>query len=265
MIKIAHESPISIFPQVQSWTDYDYALVHLFEESPEYLELFKKALQAGREVILDNSIFELGSSFDMAKFAEWTSEIKPDWYIIPDALEDSLETRMNAVQWNAHYRNQVPGKAIGVVQGRSYQDIIDCYQFLDKEMDVDMLAISFDYSYYETECPHENKLVSWMLGRINLLHRMYREGYINEKKPHHLLGCALPQEGLYYRDLPFIYSMDTSNPVVHGIKNIPYIQGQGLWSKSSQKLFEMINHPKDDLDMGMIASNVEQFREFWNG
>ena len=45
MIKIAHESPISIFPQVQSWTDYDYALVHLFEESPEYLELFKKALR----------------------------------------------------------------------------------------------------------------------------------------------------------------------------------------------------------------------------
>ena len=104
-----------------------------------------------------------------------------------------------------------------------------------------------------------------MLGRVNLLHRLYREGYINEKKPHHLLGCALPQEGLYYRDLPFIYSMDTSNPVVHGIKNIPYIQGQGLWSKSSQELFEMINTPKDDLDMGMIASNVEQFKEFWNG
>ena len=97
MIKIAHESPISIFPQVQSWTDYDYALVHLFEESPEYLELFKKALAGGREVILDNSIFELGSAFDMKKFAEWTAEIKPTWYIIPDALEDSLQTRMNAV------------------------------------------------------------------------------------------------------------------------------------------------------------------------
>lgn len=265
MIKIAHESPISIFPQVQSWTDYDYALVHLFEESPEYLEHFKKALAGGREVILDNSIFELGSAFDMSKFAEWTAELKPTWYIIPDALEDSLQTRMNAVEWNAHYREKVPGKCIGVVQGRTYQDIIDCYQFLDKEMEVDMIAISFDYSYYETESPHKNKLVSWMLGRINLLHRMYREGYINEKKPHHLLGCALPQEGLYYRDLPFLYSMDTSNPVVHGIKGIPYIQGQGLWSKESQKLFEMINHPKEDSMLPLIAQNVEQFRLYWNG
>lgn len=265
MIKIAHESPISIFPQVQSWTDYDYALVHLFEESPEYLELFKKALAGGREVILDNSIFELGSAFDMKKFAEWTTEIKPTWYIIPDALEDSLQTRMNAVEWNAHYREKVPGKCIGVVQGRTYQDIIDCYEFLDKEIDVDMIAISFDYSYYETESPHANKLVSWMLGRINLLHRMYREGYINEKKPHHLLGCALPQEGLFYRDLPFIYSMDTSNPVVHGSKGILYKQGQGLWSKSSQKLFEMINMPKEQCYLPLVASNVEQFREFWNG
>ena len=104
-----------------------------------------------------------------------------------------------------------------------------------------------------------------MLGRINLLHRMYREGYINEKKPHHLLGCALPQEGLYYRDLPFIYSMDTSNPVVHGIKGIPYLTGQGLWSKESQKLFEMINHPKDDSMLPLISHNVEDFRRFWNG
>jgi hypothetical protein len=94
---------------------------------------------------------------------------------------------------------------------------------------------------------------------------MYREGYINEKKPHHLLGCALPQEGLYYRDLPFIYSMDTSNPVVHGIKGIPYIQGQGLWSKESQKLFEMINQPKEDSMLPLVSQNVEQFRHYWNG
>jgi hypothetical protein len=265
MIKIAHESPISIFPQVQSWTDYDYALVHLFEENEEYLNLFKKALAGGREVILDNSIFELGSAFDMKEFAHWTTELKPTWYIIPDALEDSLETSMNSIQWNTHYRSKVPGKCIGVVQGRTFDEIVECYRFLDKQADVDMIAISFDYSYYETECPHNNKLISWMLGRVNLLHRMYREGYINVNKPHHLLGCALPQEGLYYCDLDFIYSMDTSNPIVHGILDIPYIQGQGLWTKESQKLFKMINYPKDHLDMGVIASNVEQFREFWNG
>ena len=41
MIKIAHESPKSIFEDVQRFTDYDYALVHLFEEDEEYLNQFK--------------------------------------------------------------------------------------------------------------------------------------------------------------------------------------------------------------------------------
>ena len=31
-MKIAHEAPLSIFDRVQVLTDYDYALVHLFEE-----------------------------------------------------------------------------------------------------------------------------------------------------------------------------------------------------------------------------------------
>ena len=35
-MKIAHEAPLSIFDKVQAVTDYDYALVHLFEESEEY-------------------------------------------------------------------------------------------------------------------------------------------------------------------------------------------------------------------------------------
>ena len=43
MIKIAHESPKGIFKEVQKFTDYDYALVHLFEEDKEYWNQFKEA------------------------------------------------------------------------------------------------------------------------------------------------------------------------------------------------------------------------------
>jgi len=71
MIKIAHESPKSIFEDVQRVTDYDYALVHLFEEDEEYLNQFKEAIKKGREVILDNSIFELEEAFDADRFAYW--------------------------------------------------------------------------------------------------------------------------------------------------------------------------------------------------
>ena len=68
MIKIAHESPKGIFKEVQKFTDYDYALVHLFEEDKEYWNQFKEAALKGREIILDNSIFELEEAFDAKKF-----------------------------------------------------------------------------------------------------------------------------------------------------------------------------------------------------
>ena len=68
MIKIAHESPKSIFEEVQRFTDYDYALVHLFEEDEEYLKQFKEAALKGREIILDNSIFELEEAFNADRF-----------------------------------------------------------------------------------------------------------------------------------------------------------------------------------------------------
>jgi hypothetical protein len=261
MVKIAHESPKSIFDQVQAVTDYDYALVHLFEEDPEYLALFEQARDNGREVILDNSIFELEEAFNADKFAKWVDHLKPTWYIIPDALEDMKKTCKQAFDWNEKFKD-LPGKSIGVVQGKDYHEIKTCYHYLNDVIDVDMIAISFDYSYYTHSFPHPNKYVSWMLGRVKLLGDLVRDGVIDTSKPHHLLGSSLPQEFAFYTNYDWIYSLDTSNPVVHGIKGIEYRE-DGLWTKESQKLFELINH--EVLDTNTILYNINKFRWFANG
>jgi hypothetical protein len=260
MIKIAHESPKSIFNQVQNVTDYDYALVHLFEEDPEYLQQFKEAKEKGREIILDNSIFELEEAFDAEKFAGWVLELGPDWYIVPDALEDAKKTCSQMAAWNIKYKD-LPGKKIGVVQGKTYKQIKTCYEYMDKTANVDMIAISFDYSYYVQSVPHPNKYVSWMMGRVKLLGDLLKDGVINEDKKHHLLGCGLPQEFSFYSDYKWIYSLDTSNPVVHGIKGIEYRE-DGLWSKESQKLFELINY--EVVDTNTILYNINKFKWFAN-
>lgn len=269
-IKIAHESPKSIFREVQARTYYDYALVHLFEEDKEYLDLFKEAKQKGREIILDNSIFELGESFDPDKFAYWIKELKPTWYIVPDVLEDVAGTMASMSRWNLEHANSFTGisKKIGVVQGKTFDELLECYNYMDLYAKVDMIAISFDYSYYTRSCPHPNKHVSWMLGRVKFILDMLP--YINRKKPHHLLGVSLPQEGMYYKDLAdtrtfnWIHSIDTSNPVVHGIKQISY-KDTGLWTKESQKLVDLINMPREEIDFDLINFNIERFNWFWNG
>jgi hypothetical protein len=265
MIKIAHESPKSIFDEVQYLTDYDYALVHLFEDDPIYLEQFKKAIASGREVILDNSIFELEEAFDAHKFAYWVKEIRPTWYIIPDALEDAHKTMQQAANWTKNH-SDVPGKSIGVVQGKNYKQIRECYKAMDEIANVDMIAISFDYSYYTDSFPHDNKYVSWMLGRVKLLGDLLKDGVINKDKPHHLLGCGLPQEFSFYKhsDYDWIYSLDTSNPVVHGIKGITY-GTDGLWSKERQKLHELINSELTIEQLDTIKNNIQKFKWFTNG
>jgi len=264
MIKIAHESPKSIFNEVQKYTDYDYALVHLLEEDSEYFTQFEAAIRQGREVILDNSIFELEEAFDAIKFNEWVNRMRPTWYIVPDALEDSKKTIDQMADWNSKGLGYKGSKKIGVVQGKSYAEIVDCYNYMNLEADVDMIAISFDYSYYTKSCPHANKYVSWMLGRVKLLGDLLKDGIINTNKPHHLLGCGLPQEFSFYKhsDYNWIYSLDTSNPVVHGIKGIPY-GTDGLWSKERQKLHELIN--ADIEDSNLILSNIQKFKWFTNG
>jgi len=264
MIKIAHEAPIDIFEEVQRFTDYDYALVHLLEQNPRYRDTFEKAIKKGREVILDNSIFELEEAFEADRFVQWVERLRPTWYIVPDALEDAVKTCQQMADWNNRYPN-VPGKKIGVVQGKTYEEIVNCYKFMDNS-DVDMIAISFDYSYYTVSVPHPNKYVSWMLGRAKLLGDLLRDGVINKDKPHHLLGCGLPQEFAFYKhaDYSWIYSLDTSNPIVHALKGIEY-KSDGLWSKESQKLHELIDTDIEDIDISLVRTNIQKFRWFANG
>ena len=264
-IKIAHEAPLCIFDEVNALTSYSYCLVHLMDQSQEYQEKFIKLCKKKHEVILDNSIFELGTAFKGEDYFKWVKKLKPSWYIIPDVLEDCEGTIQQAEEWIATYGKKVPkrSKSIGVVQGKTLEEIIRCYKSLEWA-GVDMIAISFDYSLYEKMFPHPNQKLSWMMGRVQLLGILLDMGIINPDIPHHLLGSALPVEGKFYGQYNWIYSTDTSNPIVHGIKGIKYQENFGLYHKESQKLHEMIHYPEEEIDMALVEYNISQFRKYWN-
>ena len=260
---ISHEVPKCLFEKSLDFNDYDYALVHLFDEDPEYLEFYKNSVKNGRHVLLDNSIFELGEAYDNDSFAKWVEELKPTEYIVPDALEDVAKTIDQMESWNRAY-GKLPGKRIGVVQGKTPEEIADCYVYMDKHADVDKIAISFDYSLYEKIIPHENKYMSWMLGRATMLANLLNSGIINTKKPHHLLGCGLPQEFALYHSYKWIESVDTSNPIVHGIKGIAYKQ-YGLQTKESIKLVDLLDVEINNDQLYDINHNINYFRTYVNG
>lgn len=259
-MKIAHECPLSIFERVQALTDYDYALVHLFEENEEYLEKFVEAKKKGREVLLDNSIFELGEAFNGDIFAEWVDYLKPDWYIVPDVLDNADATIDSFDRFIATYP-ELPGKVIAVAQGSTYSDLVRCYRYLAFHPRVEKVAISFNHPFYQETEPGANKYVKMMNGRQNTLYKMVSRDIINTNKPHHLLGCGLPQEFRGYKHPAYnwIDSLDTSNPVIHGMKGIRYYE-YGLSDKESVKLFTLINENVVDC-WDDIEYNIRKFKE----
>lgn len=263
-MKISHESPLCLLEDSRVYNDYDYCLVHLLEAEPTYLQFFKDSLTQGRMVMLDNSIFELGTAFDSDKYTHWIKELQPTEYIIPDVLEDTIGTMDNALDWKEKYCD-LPGKTIGVAQGKTYNEIVQCYQYLDEVIDVNKIAISFDYSYYLELCPHPNKWMSFTLGRIQTLCKMMEDSIINMNKPHHLLGCALPIEFFFYREgFDWIETIDTSSPIVHGLSNIVYEPGS-IINKQSVKLAELLNSTPTPKQLEMINWNISVFRSYCNG
>ena len=264
---ISHETPISYIYESRYYNDYDYALCHLFETHPAYYNFFKSSLAAGREVLLDNSIFELKTAFDPDKYAKYIEDLKPTYYIAPDVLEDSEATIESFRSFKSKYPD-LPGLCIGAVQGKTYQDIVECYSFMAEH--ADYIAISFDFSWYQqigfasSKNPALAKLQRMCTGRQALIKLLQDNCVWDYSKPHHLLGNSLPQEMKAYKNMPSIRSVDTSNPVVAGINNIRYIADYGMTCKPSVMLADLIDIELNEDQKRDVGYNVEMYRRLVN-
>jgi len=266
-MKTFHEAPIYYMDLVDRLTDGTYFLVHLFEDNEDYLER-AMSVSRDRHVILDNSVFELETEFDSNRFAHWIDLTRPTEYIIPDKLEDRDKTIQNVIDWNNEFKSNVPGKSIGVIQGKSYQEIVDCYKAIEPL--VDKVAISFDYSCYKQIAyawGGIDKLELWMHGRRALLSRLLQDGIINTNKPHHLLGGSLVNEWRSYIGYSWIESVDTSSPIMWAMEKKLYT---GEVYKPAAKLFTLIDFEPSSIDEDLditnkMVQNIATFRKTCNG
>ena len=266
---ISHESPISLLSTSTSYNDYDYCLVHLMETQESYRDFFLKARNLyDREVFLDTSVFELGKAFDPSKYIDWAEKIRPNLMIIPDVLEDSTETIKSWDNFITDYGSRLDkldARRIGVVQGKTMEEIEACYKFMSSRADV--IALSFDMSFYGTYGAGNTLLEKMCTGRQDLITHLITTGQWNWNKPHHLLGCSLPQEFSYYvrNNIHNIRSVDTSNPIVHGLHNVKYNSTFGLKDKLKIKLADLIEAKYNTDQLDCINYNIKQFRRIADG
>ena len=233
MFKISHELPVNMLSRSFEINDYEYCLPHLLDQNEIYKNHFEKAKETGSYIIMDNSLHELGKAYDTDRLMHWINHLEPNEFIVPDVWQDQTATLVNAKRWMSIKLPEGVTK-VAVVQAQSYHEAFECYNIL-KMQGYKKIAFSYGADWYAEEFPHPNPLVGKMMGRIMAISKMYKSGLIGKTDRVHLLGCALPQEFAYYADFPFIESIDTSNPIIHGLEGVKY-NSVGLFTKSSRFL-----------------------------
>ena len=260
-MKVSHEAPIPYMRQVRGMIDYDYCLPHLLDESEEYKQYFQESKEMGRYIIMDNSLHELGEPYDLERLDYWMNYFKPDEFIVPDYWQDKTATLVSAKEWiNKNYPEETT--PVAVVQANNKNEARECYRIL-KHQGYQKIAFSYGADWYYTEglttsSNTSNIAVCKAHGRYNVIKEFYEDGLIKKSDRVHLLGCNVPQEFSWYKDMSFIETIDTSNPVIHGLAGVEY-KNFGLDFKLSHKV-DKFEGNSDNWDKAVY--NIKKFKEF---
>jgi len=257
-MKISHETPKCLLNNSKHFNDYQYALVHLLEKDKKYREHFLSCKKEGIPIYLDNSLHELGTSIGGEILLKWINILEPENVFVPDVWEDKTQTLVNAKHWKQfkYPENTTP---VAVVQAKSYGEAFECYHLL-KELGYQKIAFSYGASYYNEVSHHPNKDMGKALGRIIVISMLFKAGIISKTDRVHLLGCSIPQEFGWYKDHPYIESIDTSNPIMAALEGIKYSK-KGLDSKPKANMNDFFDIDGKKVDYGLVLHNTKLFRE----
>ena len=243
-MKISHEVPLCLLEDSLDFNDYDYCLVHLLDKDKDYVDFFMKAKQQGRYIILDNSLHELGTAYHDSGLLHWVDKLRPNEFIVPDVWQDTNASIVNARKWaQIKLPKGVTKVAVVQAQTRCRNDSRSC---------------SYGAEYYLDHSSHPNKNIAKALGRVQVISRMYSMDLISKNDRIHLLGCQVPQEFSLYKDMPFIETIDTSNPIMATLDGIQYGHN-GLTEKPKANMND--HFYTTELDYNLLDWNLRMFRK----
>jgi hypothetical protein len=260
-MKISHEVTFCLLEKSREFNDYDYCLPHLMDENEKYRNFFYESKKMGRYIIMDNSLHELGTAYDKKRLLHWIEEIKPDEFIVPDVWENHTSSVVNARQW-IQYDFPKEVLKVAVVQAKNMHEALLCTRTY-KDLGYKKIAYSYGASYYNDLCPHPNKDLGKAIGRFLMISNLHKNKVLSDNDRIHLLGTASPIEFGMYKNIKCIESIDTSNPIMAAIGEMPYTR-MGLPSKPLANMNNFQNIKLEELNQDLIDWNILMFREINN-
>jgi hypothetical protein len=259
---VSHEVPFCLLNESLKFNDYQYCLPHLMDENEEYKNFFLEyRKQKDSYIIMDNSLHELGKAYNTDRLWYWVNTLNPNEFIIPDVWEDKNKSIINAKTWSQTIFPENITK-IAVIQALDIEEAMICYQTY-KDLGYNKIAFSYGASYYNKISNHPNKDIGKALGRIQLISFLYKNNIISDKDEIHLLGCSVPSEFGWYKDMPFVKSIDTSNPIMAAIEGNKYSFG-GIHKKPLTNMNSIQDIELNKIDLSLMWHNVVMFRKINN-
>lgn len=140
MIRLAMELPASRLREWAPLANLDFILAHKVLEDQAYAAFFKNR-PAGRELILDNSLHELGVALPLQDIAAAAKEVDADYIITPDRVGDLKFNVESYHEAREHFNDEQ--KLAVVMTGNTNGTIEQREQFLLAVQSADMLCCSF--------------------------------------------------------------------------------------------------------------------------
>tara|TARA_Y100000389_G_scaffold56859_1_gene52791 strand:+ start:238 stop:1035 length:798 start_codon:yes stop_codon:yes gene_type:complete len=256
-IKISHETPLCLLSDSRHFNDYDYCLPHLLDEEPGYLEYFLESKRQGRYIIMDNSLHELGEAYSHERLIHWVNELEPNEFIVPDVWENCIESIQNAEIWTLYDFPENTEK-VAVVQATTLHEAAQCAKAY-KNLGYGKICFSYGASYYNDIVTHPNKDLGKALGRLVVISTLLKTGELKQDDRIHLLGCAVPQEFGWYKDINCVESIDTSNPVMAALEGTRYTLA-GLNKKPKANMNDFFYMLDDQVNYDLLEDNITSFR-----
>ena len=183
-------------------------------------------------------------------------EFKPSHLVLPDRVNDYKQTMENAIKYLDNYKSDNL-KYIGVCQGETFDHIADCIDFYI-EKGIDIIALPFDLVPDSDYLTVRYRFLNWWYSTTS---RTKRAGIYK----FHLLGCQNPVEFQLYNNSPvkkYIYSLDTSSPIVNGWSGNE-LGAHGLTKpKPKDKLADNLDISLSSEQLDLIFKNVKTFRTY---
>lgn len=234
-MKTMHECPLYLMRDVDKYNDYNYCLLHHWIRDDISGSLYRNWFKIStKDIILDNSLYELGS-FDKVGigyegYVKVIKEVNPTYYIIPDDRDFKRNNEIFDNWWNNYHTTQLNEyKTMGVLHGTVLEKL---KTFHNIEHKVDIIGVPIEPNTFGVKHSN-NDFVNETIDRYLLVSELVKSGC----KKIHLLGMKIPLEISLNYPIEVI-SMDTSNPILHGLVGVEYSQ-YGLDKKHNTMIHDI--------------------------